>query len=95
MWEGCRRWLWRCGGLLEHTGWSTADLYLYVDGSVAYYARLAPLWEESGEMTDAALAVALELLGASGREGPKAGVRDAAGGPEAPGPESRFYRGGG
>ena len=95
MWEECRRWLWRCGGLLQHTGWSTADLYLYADGSVAYYARLAPLWQESGELTGAALAAALELLASSGRGGPKADVRDVAGGPEAPGPEPHFYRGGG
>ena len=94
MWEECRRWLWRCGGLLEHTGWSTADLYLYADGSVAYYGRLAPLWEESGELTGAALAAALELLASTGRDGPKAGGRDVAGGPEL-GPERRSYRGGG
>lgn len=72
MWEECRRWVWRCGELLEHTGWSTADLYLYADGSVAYYGRLAPLWQESEELTGAALAVASELLEALGQDGPKA-----------------------
>ena len=94
LWEECRRWVRRSAAFLELTGWSTADLFLYGDGSVAYYARLAPLWQESGELTGAALAVAVDLLESGGRPGPKDRWGAVPDGPAPPRPEPHPYGGG-
>ena len=58
--------------LLERTGGVPANLYQFVDGSVAYFAYGAPTWQEADELTGSALQQAKDIIKRQGTPGGKA-----------------------
>ncbi len=58
--------------LLEHTGGLPANLYQFVDGSMAYFAYGAPSWQEADELTGSALRQAKDITQRQGTPGGKA-----------------------